>query len=60
MHKGFENMAKKTIAKLKNAKQMVKLSPYILVHGYSFADIMARVKYVAFKIGSCSRTGNLL
>ena len=39
---------------------MVKLSQQILVHSYSFADIMTRDKYVAFKIVSCSRSGNFL
>ena len=34
-------------AKLKNTAKMVKLSPKILVHSYSFADIMTRDKYVA-------------
>ena len=36
---------------------MVKLSQTILVRSYSFADIMTRDKYVAFKIVSCSRSG---
>ena len=55
----FLNMRKNN-AKLKNTTKMVKLSPTILVRSYSFADIMTRDKYVAFKIVSCSRTGNFL
>ena len=29
---------------------MVKVSPKMLVHSYSFADIMTQDRYVAFKI----------
>ena len=44
----------------KNTKKMVKLIPQILVRSDSFGDIMNRDKYVAFKIVSCSRSGNFL
>ena len=54
----FKRMYAKTI--LQNTKKMVKLSQQILVGSYSFADIMTRDKYVAFKIVSCSRSGNFL
>ena len=54
-----EFMAKK-YCKLKNTTQLVKLSRQIMVHISSFADIMTRDKYVAFKIVSCSRSGNFL
>ena len=47
-------------AKLKNTTKIVKLSAKILVRSYSFAHIMTRDKYVAFKVVSCSRTGNFL
>ena len=55
-----EFMLKKNNAKLKNTKKMVKLSQQILVRSYSFADIMTQDEYVAFKIVSCSRSGNFL
>ena len=35
---------------MKNTKKMVKFSQQIPVRSYSFADIMTRDKYVAFKI----------
>ena len=47
-------------AKLLNKNKMVKLSQQILVRSYSFADIMTLDTYVAFKIVSCSRSGNFL
>ena len=47
-------------AKLQNTTKMVKLSQQILVSSYSFADIMTRDKYFAFKIVLCSRSGNFL
>ena len=50
----------KNNAKLKITKKMVKLSQQIMVRSYNFADIMTRDKYVAFKIVSCSRSGNVL
>ena len=37
---------------MKNTKKIVKLSQQNLVRSYSFADIMTRDKYVAFKIVS--------
>ena len=55
-----EFMRKKTNIKLKNTTKIVKLSPKILVGSYSFADIMTRDKYVAFKIVPCSRSRNFL
>ena len=39
---------------------MVKLSQQILVSSYSFADIVTRDRYFAFKIYTCSRSGNFL
>ena len=54
-----EFMRKKN-AKLKNTKQIVKLSLQMIVRSYSFADIMTRDTYVAFKIVSCSRSWNFL
>ena len=57
----IEFMLKKNNGKLKIIqKKMVKLSQTILVRSYNFADIMTRDKYVAFKIVSCSRSGNVL
>ena len=55
-----KNSCVKNNAKLKNTTQIVKLSQQILVHSYSFADIMTRDKYFAFIIVSCSRSGNVL
>ena len=40
---------------MQNTNKMVKLSKKSMVRSYSFADIMARDKYVVFKIVSCSR-----
>ena len=51
---------RKNNAKLKKTTQMVKLSPKMLVRSYTFAHIMTRDKYVAFKIVSCIRTRNFL
>ena len=53
-------LCEKNNAKLKNSTNMVKLSPTILVRSYTFADIMTRDKYVAFKMILCRRTGNFL
>ena len=50
----------KNNAKLKNITKMVKLSATILVRSYSFAHIMTREMYVAFKIVAFSRKGNFL
>ena len=47
-------------ATLKNTTKMVKLCKQLLARSYSFADIMTRGKYVAFKLVSCSRRGNFL
>ena len=55
-----EYICEKNNATLKNTAKMVKLSQQILVSSYSFADIMTRDKYFAFKIDSCSRSGNFL
>ena len=52
-----EFMPKKNNATLKNTQKMV-VKPTILVRSYTFADIMTRHKYVAFKIVSSSRSGN--
>ena len=49
----LKEFMRKNNAKLKNATKMVKLSQQILVRSYSFADIMTRDNYVAFKIVSC-------
>ena len=56
----LKRICEKNNAKLKNTTKMVKLSQQILVSSNSFADIMTRDKYFAFKIDSCSRAGNFL
>ena len=56
----FKILCEKNNVKLKNTTKMVKLSQQILVSSYSFADTMARDKYFAFKIYTCSRSGNFL
>ena len=45
---------------MQNTTKIVKLSQQILVRSYSFADIITPDKYFAFKIVSCSRSGNFL
>ena len=50
----------KNNVKLKNTTKIVKLSQQIMVSSYSFADIMTRDKYFAFKIYTCSRSGSFL
>ena len=55
-----KEVMRKNNAQLKKTSQIVKLSKQIMVRSYSFADIMTRDKYVAFKIVSCSRSGNFL
>ena len=54
----LKELCEKNNAKLKNTTKMFKLRPKNLVRCYSFADIMTREKYVAFKIVACSRSGN--
>ena len=51
------NLKKYAKTIMQNTTTMIKLSQTILVRIYSFADIMTRDKFVAFKIVSCSRTG---
>ena len=66
MHRDFvyclklirKEVMRKNNAQLKKTSQIVKLSKQLMVRSYSFADIMTRDKYVAFKIVSCSRSGN--
>ena len=60
MKRVLKEFMRKNNAKLKNTTKMVKLGQQILVRSYSLADIMSREKCVAFKIVSCSRSGNFL
>ena len=56
----LKNVCEKNNAKLKNTNKMVKLSQKIMVRSYSFADVMTRDNYIAFKIVACGIPGNLL
>ena len=56
----LKEFMRKKYCKIENTNKMVKLRQQIMVRSYSFADIMTRDNYIAFKIVSCSRPGNFL
>ena len=56
----LKEFIRKKECKIEKYQNIVKLSQPILVRSYSFADIMTRDKYVAFKIVSCSTSWNFI
>ena len=56
----LKEFMRKKECKIEKYHKNCQIKPTILVRSYSFADIMTRDKYVAFKIVSCSRSWNCL